>query len=434
MRPENIDDLKILGVYQQRDKQFFMQRLKICGGRITIPQWRKVAQLAIEYSDGYPLHVTTRQDIELHNIKFENICDVQKGLYQVGLNTYGACGDTIRNITVCTCCGRSTHGLEVLPMAQFIQINLRHIASNYSLPRKFKIAFSGCQKGCGKPYINDLAFLVQRNKRFTVIGAGSLGAKPNLGIQLYKDLPSRDVLPLCIAATQFFEKYGDRENRNWARFRHIREVMGDDRFKAALDIIFRKTRDSKPWPDFILPLCHPEKRLFTLQLPDGNITPEDALTLAEHAEHAEATLRINLEHGLELFGEKEFKLPLELSKYTNNPVIVACPGFPTCPRGLADTCASAAVFRKNFSNEQLKGLNIHISGCPNNCAQSAIADIGLIGIVRKKDGQSQQAYKILTGGGNGRNDTLAQHVDTVFADELPQALKKLIDQLSLVKA
>ncbi|MHC4844495.1 MAG: hypothetical protein ACYTEE_11915, partial [Planctomycetota bacterium] len=349
-------------------------------------------------------------------------------------NTYGACGDSIRNITVCTCCGKAAHGLEVLPMAQFIQINLRHIVSNYSLPRKFKIAFSGCPKGCGKPYINDLGFIVQENKLFTVVGAGSLGAKPSLGIQLYKDLPSSDVLPLCISAIEFFTEHGDRENRNRARFRHIREKLGDKHFKVALDAHFKKTRESKTWPDFILPPCHPQKRLHTLQLPDGNIIPQEALILADYAEHAEARLRINLEHGLELFGEKEFKLPPELSKYTNNPVIVSCPGFPTCPRGLADTCTSTDVIRDNFSNEQLKSLNIHISGCPNNCAQSAIADIGLIGIIRKKNGQPQQAYKIFAGGGNGRNDTLAQYVDTVFADELPQALKKLIDQLSLVKA
>ncbi|MHC4293170.1 MAG: hypothetical protein ACYSTX_02660 [Planctomycetota bacterium] len=426
MKIENIDDFKILGVYQQREKKYFMQRLKICGGLITLPQWRRVAQLAIAFSSGYPLHVTTRQDIELHNIKFEDICNVQQGLYQVGLNTYGACGDTIRNITVCTCCGKSTFGLDVLPIAQFIQINLRHIATNFQLPRKFKIAFSGCQKGCGKPYINDLAFLVQRNKRFTVIGSGSLGAKPNLGIQLYKDLPLKDVLPLCLAAIEFFAEHGNRENRSRARFRHIREKLGDKHFKVALDSHFKKTRESKPWTDFILPPCHTEQRLYTLQLPGGNITPEDAIILADYAEQAGASLRINLEHGLELFGKKDFKLPPEISKYMNNPVIIACPGFPTCSKGLADTSAATALIRENFSDEELKDLTIHISGCPNNCAQSAIADIGLVGMVRKKEGQRQQAFKILTGGGNGKDDKLAQHVETVFMDELPEAIQKLV--------
>ena len=426
MKQHNINDFKILGVYQQRNKQYFMQRLKICGGRITIPQLRKVAQLAIEYSDGFPIHITTRQDIELHNIKFENICDVQQGLYQAGLNTYGACGDSIRNITVCTCCCKATHGIEVLPMAQFIQINLRHIVSNYSLPRKFKIAFSGCPKGCGKAYINDLGFIAQENKRFTVIGAGSLGAKPNLGIKLYKDLPSKDVLPLCIAAIEFFAEQGNRENRSQARFRHIREVMGNEKFKEVLDDCFKKTRESKPWPDFTLTLCQPEQKLHTLQLPDGNITPADALVLADYAEQFEATIRINLEHALELSGQREVSLPPELTKYTNNPVIVACPGYLICPRGLADTYEAAKLIRDNFSNEQLKGLTIHISGCPNNCAQSAIADIGLIGMLRKRNGQSQQAYKILTGGGNGRNNKLAQHTDTVFTNELAKSFKKLI--------
>ncbi|MHC4130442.1 MAG: hypothetical protein ACYSSP_05660 [Planctomycetota bacterium] len=427
-KSETIEGYKILGVYQQRDKQLFMQRVKLCGGKITWPQWRKIAQLAIDFSSGYPLHVTTRQDIELHNIKFEDICNVQQGLSQVGLNTYGACGDSIRNITVCTCCGKSTYGLDVLPMAQFIQINLRHIVSNYTLPRKFKIGFSGCQSGCGKPYINDLAFLVQRNKRFTVIGAGSLGAKPNLGIELYKDLPAKDILPLCIAAIEFFAEHGDRENRSRARFRHIREKLGDEQFKAAFDAQFKKTRESKHWADFILPPCQTEKRLYTLQLPDGNIWPEDALVLADYAEQAGASLRINLEHGLELFGKEDFKLPAEISKYLNNPVIVTCPGFPTCPKGLADTCAAGALVREKFSVEELKDLTIHISGCPNNCGHSGIADIGLVGMVRKKEGERQQAFKILTGGGNGRNDKLAQAVDTVFADELGGVLKKHIGQ------
>jgi len=423
---QNIDELKMLGVYQQRNKQYFMQRLKICGGRITIPQWRKVAELAITYSDGYPLHLTTRQDIELHYIKFDNICDVQQGLYQVGLNTYGACGDSIRNITVSTSCSHTNYRLDVVPIAQFIQINLRHMVTNYSLPRKFKIAFSGCPKGCGKPYINDLGFIAQENKLFKVIGAGSLGAKPNLGIELYNNLPSRDVLPLCIAAINFFANHGNRENRSRARFRHIREAMGDDKFKASLDAYFKKTRKSKPWPDCTLPLCPPEQKLQTLQMPDGNITPNDAFVLADYAEQSEATIRINSEHGLELFGQREVSPPPELTKYTNNPLIVACPGYPTCPRGLADTCAAANLIRENLSNKQLKGLTIHISGCPNNCAQSSIADIGLIGMVRKKDGQPQQAYKVLIGGGNGRNNILAQHTDTVFTDELLKSLNKLI--------
>ncbi|MHC4758909.1 MAG: hypothetical protein ACYTE8_09640 [Planctomycetota bacterium] len=422
---ETIEDYKILGVYQQRDSQFFMQRLKICGGRITWPQWRKVAQLAIEFSSSFPLHVTTRQDIELHNIKFEDICDVQKGLYEVGLNTYGACGDSIRNITVCTCCGESTFGLDVLPIAQLIHLNLRHCSSTFNLPRKFKIGFSGCEKGCGKPFINDLAFVVQENKLFTVIGAGSLGAKPSLGIELYRDLHTNDILPLCLASIEFFEKHGNRENRSRARFRHIREEMGNEKFKAALDLHFTSKRDSKNWPDFILPPCNYDKRLYTLQLPDGNITPEDAIILADHGQQAEASLIINLDHGLEIYGKEDFKLPSEISKYMNNPVIIACPGFPICPKGLASTTDAAASIRKTFTSEQLRDIRINISGCPNNCARSSIGDIGLVGMVRKKDGQRQQAFKILTGGGNGKNDKLAEPVETVFLEELPEALNNL---------
>ncbi|MHC4187768.1 MAG: hypothetical protein ACYSRQ_06200, partial [Planctomycetota bacterium] len=429
---ETIEDYKILGVYQQRGGQLFMQRVKICGGRINWPQWRKLAQLALEFSSDYPLHITTRQDIELHNVKLKDIHDLHKGLYQAGINTFGACGDSIRNITVCTCCGKSTYGLDVLPIAQFVQLKLQNSYASYNLPRKFKIGFSGYQSGSGKPYINDLGFIVQENNHFTVIGAGSLGLKPNLGIELYRDLPVRDILPLCVAAIEFFAEHGNRENRSRARFRHIRERLGDKHFKVALDAHFRKTRDSRNWPDFVLPPCQIEKRLYTLQLPDGNITPEDAIILADYAEQAKAELRINLEHGLEVYGKEDFKLPVELSKYLNNPVIIACPGFPTCSKGLANTSAASALIRENFSDEELKDLTIHISGCPNNCAQSGIADIGLVGIRRKKDGQSQQAFKILTGGGNGKNNKLAQPVETVFMNEVPEAIIKFITKKHFV--
>jgi sulfite reductase beta subunit-like hemoprotein len=99
---------------------------------------------------------------------------------------------------------------------------------------------------------------------------------------------------------------------------------------------------------------------------------------------------------------------------------------------LANTSAASALIRENFSDEELKDLTIHISGCPNNCAQSGIADIGLVGIRRKKDGQSQQAFKILTGGGNGKNNKLAQPVETVFMNEVPEAIIKFITKKHFV--
>ena len=107
-----------------------MQRIKIFGGRITWLQWRRIAQLANIYSPDSPLHITTRQDIELHYIRSEDIVAVQHGLAQVGLTTLGAGGDSVRNITICAGCGLCRDGFDLLPPAQLV---CRHLDSQAAI-------------------------------------------------------------------------------------------------------------------------------------------------------------------------------------------------------------------------------------------------------------------------------------------------------------
>ena len=119
---------------------------------------------------------------------------------------------------------------------------------------------------------------------------------------------------------------GDRQNRRRARFRHVRERLGDDQFKAQLAEQFDKTRSSQDWPD--VPLITPNinsRLLWQLHLPNGNITPDVALQLADAAEPHNAKLRINLEHGLQLFGTKTIRLPDNLAALESLPTITACP-------------------------------------------------------------------------------------------------------------
>jgi sulfite reductase beta subunit-like hemoprotein len=415
---------RILGVYPQRQEGLFMQRIKILGGRITWLQWRGVAALAARYSDGFPLHVTTRQDIELHNIRAEDLSAVQQGLNELALNTFGACGDSVRNLTVCAGCGRCEDSLDLLPLAQLVSSQLKQRSCAFNLPRKFKISFSGCVHACAKPWINDLGFTVHRNGLFTVIGAGSLGARPALGIRLYEDLPARDILPLCVGALKFFERYGDRQNRSRARLRHIREKLGDQPFREKLSEYFEAQKQSHLWPD-VLPA--PEQRLrllHRLHLSDGNITTEDAGRLTETAEPAGAFLRVNLEHGLELYGARDFELPGDLAALGRGPIVIACPGSAACGRGIADCWATAAKIRKVLADRATSQLRISISGCPNNCAHSAVADIGLVGIRRKQNGKVVERYRLLTGGANGTCDRLAAAQDIVASDDVPAVVKR----------
>lgn len=416
---------RTLGVYPQRQNGLFMQRIRILGGRIGWHQWRRVVELAKHYCTASPLHITTRQDIELHSIPGPDIYAVQKGLKEVGLNTQGACGDTVRNITVCSGCPFSPDAGGVLAIAEFLDKTL--MARAFDLPRKFKISFSGCLSACAKPWVNDLGFVLQRDGRFTVIGAGSLGPKPGLGIELRRGLAARDVAPMCIAALEFFEQTGDRQSRHRARLRHVREKLGDERFKREIGTVFERVRTSRAWPDIALATVNRNiGLLWRLQLPNGDITSDEAIQLADAAEPHGTELRINLEHGLELYGPQTFPLPENLAALENLPVITACPGLSSCTKALADTWTVAEVIRQRLVHIQRPSLRISISGCPNGCAHSAIADIGLIGLRRNRDGRSVECFRLLTGGHNGTDERLAKPGDIIFAEDASATVERLL--------
>jgi sulfite reductase beta subunit-like hemoprotein len=420
---------RLLGVYPQKQDGLFMQRIRIPGGRISWPQWRKIAELAIKYTPGVSLHLTTRQDIELHNVTGQSIPAVHEGLAEAALTIFGAGGDSVRNLTICAGCDLCRDAFDLLPLARLVQSHLEQQPVIFHLGRKFKISFSGCEDACARPWISDLGFIAQTNGLFTVIGVGSLGAKPTLGIRFYKDLPAGDILPLCVAALEFFEQSGERQNRSRARFRHVREKLGDQAFFTELDARFKEVKSRQAWPDIVpaatkghLTLLH------RLQLPNGNISPKEALNLADATEPKGATLRINLEHGIELYGTEEIELPDSLALLANNPIIIACPGSTTCPRGLVNCWAMADKIRKKLTKRQTKQLQICVSGCPNNCAQSAVADIGLVGMKRRENGKLSEHYRLFTGGGNGKNEKLAEPSSIITASDVGETIESLLEK------
>jgi sulfite reductase beta subunit-like hemoprotein len=418
---------RLLGVYPQKQDGLFMQRIRIPGGRISWPQWRRIAELAVKYTPGVPLHLTTRQDIELHDVTQESIPAVHEGLAEAALTVFGAGGDSVRNVTVCAGCDLCRDAFDLLPLARLVQSHIEQQPVIFNLGRKFKISFSGCEKACARPWVSDLGFIAQADGLFTVIGAGSLGAKPALGIRFYEDLPAGDILPLCVAALEFFEQSGERQNRRRARFRHVREKFGNQAFLAELDNRFKHLKARQSWPGIVPAAAHGRSKLLhRLQLPNGNISPREAFDLADTAEPKGATLRINLEHGIELYGKKEFELPESPAQLANNPIIIACPGSTTCPRGLVNCWLSADKIRKILTKQHTKQLQICISGCPNNCAQSAVADIGLIGMMRKENGMPTEHYRLFTGGGNGKNEKLAEPSSVISARDVCKTIESLL--------
>lgn len=397
---------RLHGVYPQKQPGLYMQRIRIPGGRMNWLQWRAIAQLAKRFSSGTPVHLTTRQDIELHNLRLDDTVKVQQALIDAGLSVYGAGGDSLRNITVCSGCGLCKDSFDVFDISIAVKSYLQSISVISDLPRKFKISFSGCWQNCAKPYLNDIGFVAVSEKHFEVIIAGSLGPVPALGIRAYERMESSDIFAFCRAAVEMFVEYGDRENRRKARFRHIRQRFGNGVFLSELDKRFKDAKAKDQRPEIILARSNSYfKLLHRLNIPDGDINAEQILLLADLCQPFDVESRINFEHGIELYGLEPLKLPESLKVFENAPIIVCCPGSRNCPYGLINCQAAAFKIRNAFADDKrFDNVRINISGCPNNCAHSAAAAIGLVGLKRNKE-DCVQLYK---SGGDGKNQSLAQ--------------------------
>jgi sulfite reductase (ferredoxin) len=416
--PEEPRVAKILGLYPQRQEGLWLQRVRIPGGRLSADQWRALAALARELTPATPLHLTTRQDVEIHDLGADAVPVTQQRLAAAGLTTVGGGGDTARNITVCPCSGTPGRP-DLSPLAAQIQGVLDAYAGLFTLPRKFKISLSACPEACGRPWINDLGLVAAEKAGrwgFQVIAAGSLGARPGAGIVAFDWLAADSVLPLVHAAVHLFDVHGDRENRGKARLRHIRERLGDRPFLDLLNREFDAAVGARAWPTASLPIV-PDgvsaRRVLTF--PNGDVTLEQAKALAVLAGQADMQVRISLHHRVLLFGPSLERLdaavrdlPVLRAAAETQPLVVACPGTRWCKRALVDTNSLANRLRTELAAKLPHVQTICISGCPNGCAHSAVAPVGLIGAASREGDEVREAFRLLTGGGLGCNEKLAQ--------------------------
>src|SRR6059036_942600 len=166
------------GIYGQRQPGVQMVRIKIPFGGLNSTQLRVIAEMAERYTTGVG-HVTTRQDIQLHFAALEHVGTIMRRLAEVGVTTREACGDTVRNVTSCHLAGVCP--VEVLDVNAAAEAVSRHFLRSplaQNLPRKFKIAASGCAIDCALTGIHDIGILateVDGVKGFRMMCGGGLG-------------------------------------------------------------------------------------------------------------------------------------------------------------------------------------------------------------------------------------------------------------------
>jgi len=111
--------------------------------------------------------------------------------------------------------------------------------------------------------------------------------------------------------------------------------------------------------------------------------------------------------------------------------LVACTGNAGCRLAMSDTKRHAeAIAHWCESRVALdQPLNIHLTGCPNSCAQHYIGDIGLLGTKTQgsDDEDPAEAYHIHVGGGFGPQAQCGREIyRDVKADDAPATIERML--------
>lgn len=441
------------GIYEQRQDGAFMLRVRLPGGVVSVAQTQALADVASRYGNG-TLHLTTRQDIQIHAVKIAETPAIMRELFKVGLTSKGGGGNTVRNVTACPFAGICpAERFDVTPSVTAVTEYLIALAGSYNLPRKYKIAFSGCSADCALACVNDLGFIAElRNgvPGFRVYAGGGMGSVSRVGDLMEEWVPASEITRIAEAIRRLFDQHGDRRNRRKARLRFAVERLGTDTFRTLLrETVQRVTHEGVPaFQDLITPAPAPvevkgefrsllqqrngveilqqrqaEYVALPLRLPLGQITWQQLSALGKLAERfsAEKMLRATQDQHLLL----RFVRPADLAALTTelkrilDPHVApqsalyaftACTGAAVCRLGLclsqnaAHACAEPLT-KAGITSETLQAVDIRINGCPNACGHHPIGTIGLFGAALRVGERLVPAYRLLLGARRGVDKT-----------------------------
>jgi sulfite reductase (ferredoxin) len=462
-----------------------MQRIKIPRGQLSADQLDALADVAEEYSDRI-LHVTTRQDFQLHFVHIGDTPDMHRRLAAVGITTREACGNTVRNVTTCPYAGVCREeAFDVSPYAHALTFFLLGHDDTQDFGRKFKVTFSGCKENaCGLTNFHDMGAIArtrvvdgQVERGFEVVIGGGLGAVPSAAQLLDPFLPEAELLPIAQALSRVFARLGERQNRAKARFKFVVKKLGIEETRRLVLEERAKLRVDPRWTAFLADLHATDEKpvrpsgalppgphpdgfavwretnvvpqrqtgyvMALVCLPLGDLTSDQARRLADVARsYTGDTMRVTADQNLVLRWVSEADLPavyeslakIHLAQAGAGTIadITACPGTDTCKLGISSSRALASELTKQIRaagldrDENAKGLHIKASGCFNSCSQHHVADLGFLGVSRNVGGRRVPHFQLVVGGqwtNNGGAYGLA--IGAVPSKRVPEVVKRL---------
>ncbi|HTW65520.1 MAG TPA: nitrite/sulfite reductase [Bryobacteraceae bacterium] len=477
------------GVYSQRQTGVHMIRTKIPGGSLTAAQMDQLALIADEYGGGKG-HLTTRQNIQYHFVPLPQVSDLLHKLADFRLTTREACYNTVRNVTACPLSGLlADEVFDVHPYAQKVAFAFLHKQLTDNMPRKFKIAFSGCKEDCMLGSIHDIGLrAVIRDGRhgFRMVVGGGLGPLPVEAHLLDEFVPVENLVSRCEAVLRLFNTHGNRKNKNKARLKFVVRERGWDWVKdeiernyqdilsnggiatpeavpdsfggfqssppplgtgAGLPPVLGTNGHSRPEYERWLETNIREQKqtgyaMVTVKIAQGNLTGNQMHGLAQIARTAgDGLLRVTIDQNLVLAYVPLRTLPqvfhaldqIELAGAGAHEIddVTTCPGAYSCNLALTKSMNLGSALSnvvKDFSDPLVRKLNIKVSGCPNSCGQHWIGDIGFYGNARKIGGKEVPYYLMLLGGGydSGGIMRFGVAVQSIPARLAPEAVRRVL--------
>jgi sulfite reductase (ferredoxin) len=380
-------NLRLEGIYPQRQKDFFMQRVKLPAGIISAQQALQVAAIAKRYARGV-VHLTTRGSIELHWLSEADLAPVAAQLASVGLVNRGACGGAVRGVVCGSLAAAGAPALEAL--ARKIH---RHFTGNprfEKLPKKFKVGIEA-DTASGRHLIQDLGLVPAPSEDgrplYNVFAAGGLGREPTPGFLLTEAVPEYALLPLIETILRLYQAHTPAGKR----LKHLVREIGQEEFRSRVLSDPATLEELPTAPSLaasLVPVPADAGHRLQAHVFAGELSCEGLARLAEIAlAHCGGMLMITGDQNvaLHLAGEAnpaEALLSLReagfgAEKPHDRVTFRVCPGNHECIAGLAPTREVADLVLQQMG-PAAQQLSWAISGCSNCCAQPQLAQAGIV--------------------------------------------------------
>ncbi|HWH34459.1 MAG TPA: Rieske 2Fe-2S domain-containing protein [Acidimicrobiales bacterium] len=464
--PEDRYALKTWGVCTQDQAGVFMVRIRNPGGALPTPQARGVARISRAFGPDW-LHLTTRQNIELHWVEARRVPALLHAVAEIGMTTRSGCGHTLRNVMCSEDAGSNLdEPFDCLPDARAVSdaVVARSAELNCVLPSRVNMAFGGSPRSRSDARLNDAGFVsVVRDGQagYQLWAGGSLGRAPFLAVPVCDFVPRDDVVAAAEAVIDVFVAHGDLDRPARGRMKFVVERLGEAAFRAAWDQAFAAARerprdplppvDVLPEADRVAILAHvppggwsagvrPQRRpgaaTLTVDVPLGDTNGSELELLSDLADrYGDGALNLSRDQNIVLRGVAVADVAavrdalatrgLFLAGEARTAAVRACTGSAVCALGITtapdagrDLLASAGLGRNS-------GLRVHVSGCPNSCAQHQAGDIGLSGSKVRVGGTARAGYHVYLGAdlAAGR---VGEVVGRVAAEDVPATVEAVV--------